>query len=64
MAVERSTTAVAAGYCRAMRLLPLALVGGCATMNGARPLEPGQHAVGVTLGGAVLEFAGAPLPLP
>jgi hypothetical protein len=33
-------------------------------MNGARPLEPGQHAVGVTLGGAVLEFAGAPLPLP
>ena len=47
-----------------MRLLPLVLVAGCATMNGARPLEPGQPAVGVTLGGAVLEFADAPIPLP
>jgi hypothetical protein len=26
----------------------------CATMNTARPLEPGEHAVGVTLGGPLL----------
>ncbi|MCB9744211.1 MAG: hypothetical protein H6740_16555 [Alphaproteobacteria bacterium] len=37
---------------------------GCAGMNNARPLEQGQHAVGLTLGGPMLEFAGAPIPLP
>ena len=31
---------------------------GCTTMNTARPLEPGQHAVGLTLGGPVVAVAG------
>lgn len=40
-----------------------ALLAGCATMNTARPLSPGQHALGVTLGGGLVEL-GAPIPLP
>ena len=46
-------------------MLPLltALLVGCGTMNGARPLPPGQHAVGLTGGGALLD-AGVELPLP
>ncbi|MCB9742163.1 MAG: hypothetical protein H6741_18355 [Alphaproteobacteria bacterium] len=45
------------------RLLLLALAG-CAGMNSARPLEQGEHAVGLTFGGPMLEFAGAPIPMP
>ncbi len=41
-----------------------ALVAGCSTMSGARPLPQGQHAFGVTLGGAMIEFGGSPLTLP
>ena len=37
---------------------------GCASINGARPLGPGQHEFGVTFGGAVIEFMGAPIPIP
>lgn len=49
---------------RAMLLrLFFLFVGGCATLNTARPLEPGQHMVGGTLGGAMIDFGG-PLPLP
>ena len=36
----------------------------CATLNGARPLEPGQHEIGATLGGPFFEFAGAAIPAP
>lgn len=43
--------------------LPLFLVG-CGTLSGARPLEPGQHEVGVVFGGPMIEFGGAPVPLP
>jgi hypothetical protein len=32
-------------------------------MTGARPLAPGQHAVGATVGGGLVEL-GAPIPLP
>jgi hypothetical protein len=42
----------------------LSLLCGCATLSGARPLDQGEHAVGVTLGGAMLTFSGAPMPLP
>jgi hypothetical protein len=35
----------------------------CGTMNTARPLEPGQHAAGLTFGGALLDM-GAPIPIP
>lgn len=35
----------------------------CSTMNNARPSAPGEHAVGLTLGGPIVEF-GAPIPLP
>lgn len=40
------------------------LLGGCSTLSGARPLEPGRHEVGVVLGGPAMELFGAPLPLP
>lgn len=33
-------------------------------MNSARPLNPGEHALGVTLGGPLVEFSGAYIPLP
>lgn len=47
------------------RLTPfLALLSGCATLSSARPLAPGEHEVGVTIGGPVLLFGGAPVPLP
>lgn len=47
---------------RLLLLLP-ALVG-CATLTGARPLEPGQHELGVNLGGGVVMLDGSPIPLP
>ena len=40
--------------------LPLAA---CSTMTGARPLAPGEHAVGLTVGGGMVELGG-PIPLP
>lgn len=43
-------------------LLPLFLAA-CATLSTARPLETGQHMVGATVGGAVIDFGG-PLPIP
>ncbi|MEL6345307.1 MAG: hypothetical protein AAFV53_19530 [Myxococcota bacterium] len=49
-----------------MRLLVfvIILLTGCATLNPARPLNPGEHAVGATLGGPAFAFGGAPLPMP
>lgn len=45
-------------------LLALAApLAGCFTFNGARPLEPGEHQAGVTLGGPIVQL-GAPIPLP
>ena len=35
----------------------------CSTLSGARPLAPGQHEVGVHLGGPLFQFGG-PVPLP
>ena len=37
---------------------------GCGTMNGARPLEQGKHAVGLTFGGPLLTSLGPAIPLP
>jgi len=45
-------------------LCVLLVMTGCATFPSARPLEPGAHEVGVSLGGPVLNFNGAPLPIP
>lgn len=36
----------------------------CGTMNAARPLEPGQHAVGATFGGAVVDAGFVTTPMP
>jgi len=47
-----------------MICLALSLGSGCATFTGARPLEPGQHEFGVSLGGPVLQFGGAAIPVP
>lgn len=44
--------------------LAILLTTGCGALNTARPLDPGQHRVGVTGGGAVLTSLGAPIPLP
>ncbi len=45
-------------------VMVLLVTTGCATFPTARPLEPGAHEIGVTLGGPVLNFSGAPLPIP
>ena len=37
---------------------------GCATFTGARPLEPGQHEVGASLGGPFVSALGIVTPLP
>ena len=37
---------------------------GCGALNTARPLDKGEHRVGVTGGGAVLTSLGKPIPLP
>jgi hypothetical protein len=42
----------------------LSLLMACGTMSGARPLDPGQHAVGATLGGAIIDVGPATIPLP
>ena len=39
-------------------------VAGCGTMHSARPLDAGEHAMGVTLGGPMVQFSGAYIPLP
>lgn len=39
------------------------LLTACSTMNNARPMAPGEHAVGLTIGGPIVEF-GVPIPLP
>ena len=44
-------------------VLLLALGSGCATFSGARPLDPGQTEIGVSMGGPVLNLGG-PLPIP
>lgn len=43
--------------------LSLILLTGCATFSTARPLDPGTHLVGATVGGAMIDFGG-PLPIP
>lgn len=51
-----------------LRARPTALVllalGGCGTMNTARPLDQGEHAFSLTFGGPLLKFGGAAIPLP
>lgn len=37
---------------------------GCGTLNGARPLEKGEHQVALTLGGPMVALGGAFIPLP
>ena len=49
-----------------LSLLPLAAcsaLAACSTLSGARPLSPGEHAVGVTAGGVFVPLGG-PVPLP
>ena len=36
----------------------------CSSMNTARPLKQGQHAVGLTMGGPLVEFGGNYIPVP
>ncbi len=37
---------------------------GCATFPTARPLEPGAHEIGVSVGGPVVNLSGAPIAIP
>ena len=39
------------------------LFSGCSTLSGARPLAPGNHEIGATLGGPFVDL-GAPIPIP
>lgn len=48
---------------RSSRLLPLLALAACATLTTARPLAPGEHALGVVAGGGLVDL-GAPVPLP
>ena len=43
-------------------IAPLLVLVGCSTLSGARPLEPGQHAVGATVGGVLVPLGPIPLP--
>ena len=48
-----------------LALLALLLtLAGCATLPAARPLDPGHHEVGVSIGGPVLSLGGTPLAVP
>ena len=47
-----------------MRYFGLLMCCACGTMNTARPLDKGQTAVGLTLGGPMVEFGGSFVPLP
>jgi len=48
-----------------LALLALLLVAsGCATLPAARPLDPGLHEIGASMGGPVLNLGGTPLPVP
>lgn len=59
MMSRRITTAFAAS------VLWLSSTVGCTTFNSARPLEPGQHAVAVTLGGPIANIPNiGPIPFP
>jgi len=56
--------------CAFRRLLSTVCLGlvltsmGCGTLNSARPLNEGEHSVGVTFGGPFVGFAGAWIPVP
>ena len=47
-----------------MRYWVFLLCCACGTMNTARPLDKGQTAIGLSLGGPMVEFGGAFVPLP
>lgn len=48
----------------AFRALVCVLLFGCGTIHSARPLDKGAHQIGATLGGPMVEFGGAYIPLP
>ncbi len=52
---------------RLVRILLLAAslaLTGCTTLTSARPLSPGEHEVGLTVGGPMLQAFGGAIPLP
>ena len=49
---------------RALTVGLLSLVVGCGTLHSARPLDKGKHQFGATLGGPMVQFGGAYIPLP
>ena len=49
---------------RAFTLLLITALAGCGAMNTARPLDRGEHAAGLTLGGPLLKLGGKPVPMP
>ena len=49
---------------RALLGLLAVLSFGCSTMNGARPLDPGQHELGLIIGGPVVNLDGTGIPVP
>ena len=54
-----------ASYLRPLLALLLTLLlSGCMTLPSPRPLETGEHQVGLTLGGPAVQIGGTPIPLP
>jgi hypothetical protein len=49
---------------RTALLVLLCALSACASLNTARPLDPGLHEVGATLGGGMTYLGSAPIPLP
>lgn len=49
---------------RAMFALLAVFSFGCSTMNGARPLESGQHEIGLIIGGPMVNLGGTGIPVP
>lgn len=47
-----------------LALVLLFAASGCATLPAARPLDPGHHEIGLSLGGPVLQLGGSALPIP
>jgi hypothetical protein len=45
-------------------VLSAILLGGCGTMNAARPLQAGEHRVGFNFGGPFTTSLGPPIPIP
>jgi hypothetical protein len=63
--ISLSSSSVGAAAARAAVVALATTAAGCTTFTNARPLQPGQHAASVTVGGPLTNIPGVgPIPLP